>query len=332
VASRRTAARLTAFGLAAALVLSACGDAFHPAAATVNGARITDAQLEDAIPVFRLLGALQSVGCGTPAPSERPLAACARLVLTQLIQQRVVLPFGQSHHVSVSDSELDRLLGPIRNDPRVVQARQTGVTFERLRGYVRSLVLFGRTQLVVAREQVPDSELRALYDQQKLSFTSVHVAHIVVGSQAEAAKLAARATPENFAHLAKRFSTEVTTKDNGGDLGTFPAPRNLEIAQAALQVAPGEIAGPVQTQSGWELIHLIAVKVTPFEQVRDQLLAQVARQAFSDWLRGELRRADVEVNPRYGRFDPGSDEVVPVCSTATAPPAGACARHSPSAP
>jgi hypothetical protein len=76
----------------------------------------------------------------------------------------------------------------------------------------------------------------------------------------------------------------------------------------------------VHTQFGWHVIELISAKVTPFEQVKSQLVAQQGGGAFVQWLKGRLSSAKVEVNPRYGRFDRSTGNVVPITSTATGQP------------
>jgi hypothetical protein len=53
----------------------------------------------------------------------------------------------------------------------------------------------------------------------------------------------------------------------------------------------------------------------PFEEVRDQLAAQQGGQIFNDWLAERYRAIDVEVNPRYGRLDPATGDILPVRST-----------------
>src|SRR5581483_3488592 len=55
----------------------------------------------------------------------------------------------------------------------------------------------------------------------------------------------------------------------------------------------------------------------PFSQVRDKLVQQLAAQAFAVWLRGRLASADISVNPKYGRLDTSTGEIVPIRSTTT---------------
>jgi hypothetical protein len=46
---------------------------------------------------------------------------------------------------------------------------------------------------------------------------------------------------------------------------------------------------------------------------------QQSQQAFSEWLRRATRVADVEVNPRFGRFEAATARICPITSTADAP-------------
>jgi SurA-like protein len=48
----------------------------------------------------------------------------------------------------------------------------------------------------------------------------------------------------------------------------------------------------------------------------DQAAAQQAQAAFNRWMIRKLANVEVEVNPRYGRFDPRTGSVVAITSTA----------------
>jgi len=48
----------------------------------------------------------------------------------------------------------------------------------------------------------------------------------------------------------------------------------------------------------------------------DPQAVQTRSKIFSDWLNEQVARADVEVNPRYGRFDPKNGQICAVTSTA----------------
>ena len=62
---------------------------------------------------------------------------------------------------------------------------------------------------------------------------------------------------ENFAALAKQFSSDTSNKDQGGDLGWFGRGRMVKpFEDAAFALRPGELSGIVETQFGFHIIKL----------------------------------------------------------------------------
>jgi len=319
--------RLLAPVVALALGLTACGDAFHRPAALVNGLRISDDELRAEVPLTKVLAALsrQSGPCGAGAQGESARATCSRVALGLLIELDVVRPFADRHGVSVSEREISDTIERVRDpssglgsDQLDALLKRYGVTGGGFRRLVREQRFLGGVREAVAAATLTEGQLRAAYEQHKLDFTELHAAHILVGTEQEADRISAQVTPENFAELAKKFSIDRGSGEQGGDLGTIPAGRlDTQFVQGALALSPGEISKPVQTQFGWHIIRLISVHTQPFEEVRDQLLAGLSDQAFNAWLTRQYRDGDIDVNPRYGRFDPASGGVVPLNSTST---------------
>src|SRR5262249_55493084 len=115
---------------------------------------------------------------------------------------------------------------------------------------------------------------------------TIHARHMLFsGDDAEAQALKARArvlAGESFASVAKEVSADVATKNDGGDLGTFPRGRMMAaFDEAAFALEVGKISGPVKTDRG---VHLILVEShdpasqTPFEAVQDKLAAELLRE------------------------------------------------------
>lgn len=326
--------RLLAVGIAAAFVLAACSVA-RPPAAVIDGEPITDTQLAGDIARFELLASLTGGACGQPVRNETPESACARFTLSNLILESLVRKYATDHGVRVPDSTvsgaLEDLEGSVGLEAVEAALDDGGFTKEDLRTFAARLLLFGEVQSAVAAEEVTDQELRKIYEESQPQYTQFHSAHILVETEAEAFEIRGRATAENFARLAMRFSIDPGASENGGDLGTVPATAGFDPAflDAALALQPGEISQPVQTQFGWHVIHLISVDVTPFERVRQQLLDQASAQAFDDWLSDRLVSAEIVVNPKYGRLDEATGRVVPIRSTATGTPASPGPASSP---
>jgi parvulin-like peptidyl-prolyl isomerase len=181
----------------------------------------------------------------------------------------------------------------------------------------------------VVADRLDDETLRAAYEEQLASFTTVEVAHILVEDPADAERIAAEVTPETFAELAERESIDTASGANGGSLGSFSqagfeAQFIPEFVDAALALDAGEISAPVQSEFGWHVIYLVRSDVAPFEDVRDQLLAEQTPTVFDAWFREQVDATQIDVNPRFGRYDLETFEVVPVRSTADEP-AGATA-------
>ncbi|HXF57534.1 MAG TPA: peptidylprolyl isomerase [Actinomycetota bacterium] len=315
-------ARALVLAVVAAVLLAACE---RPPAAVVGGARITDAQLAHDVKLFRFLAELNASGCGQPVEGESAESACARFTLQNLIQEEVAKAYALERGIAVGAARvggtLSRLEAALGGPGALAERlRAAGLTRGDLRELVRRLLLFEEVRRAVVRETVTDEELRRAYEERRTAFTTLHAAHILLGTRREAEQLAARTTSGNFAANARHFSTDRASAR--GDLGEVPASQfDPAFVEAALALRPGEISGSVRTRFGWHLIRLISVHVTPFEEVRDRLLEEEAGRAFDAWMRKRLGATAVELNPRFGVFDVASGVVLPIRSTSTSSPA-----------
>lgn len=110
----------------------------------------------------------------------------------------------------------------------------------------------------------------------------------------------------DFAQLAKEYSDDPGSKDNGGSLGTMPIDyfKNSmvkEFVDASLALKPGEISKPVKSQFGYHVIKLESRK-TPtgeeykekYREIEDQLLYQKAEYdpKYREWLDGVFKKAE----------------------------------------
>ncbi|HEY8516942.1 MAG TPA: SurA N-terminal domain-containing protein [Candidatus Binatia bacterium] len=87
----------------------------------------------------------------------------------------------------------------------------------------------------------------------------------------------------DFAELAKEYSDDVGSKENGGDLGFFPRGRMTPaFEEAAFSLEPGEISEIVETPFGLHLVRVDEVREErekPLDEVRDEIVQALKKEA-----------------------------------------------------
>jgi parvulin-like peptidyl-prolyl isomerase len=310
--------------LLALISLSACSDLLTTAAATVDGRKIEEDRFVRELD-FLLADPRFAQQLATGQQGELQRKELARQYLTFLIHQQVVHAYADEHDVEVQGQEVDALFEQQISELGGPEAfagllRTTNASESDVRSLLEEQVLREGVAEAVVEEQLTEDQLRQTYEDRALEFSQVHVAHILVESEEEARDILERATPETFGQLAQRFSLDTGSAPNGGDLGVQrPADLVQPFADATLEIPVGEVGGPVQTEFGWHLIHVIDRQTQPFESVRDSLLQELRGQVFTDWLIEQVQGAEIRVNPRYGYFDDATGSVRERTSTSPLP-------------
>jgi foldase protein PrsA len=312
--------------LALGLILASCGSAVAPAA-TLGGTDITDEQLAHEMDVFSFLSGLSQQPCGTVDGDENVDAACARFSLSNLIQEHFVGVYATDHDLSVTDAQIQKTIeqldGNVGKKAVDDQLAQHHLTRADLTDIARRILLFGEVQTAVTEDQISDADLRQLYQDKILDYTTIQVDHILVKTKAEAQAAydqvtAPGATEKTFLALAKKISIDPSAKQNGGSLGSAVASTYVpEFGEAAVALEPGEISKPVHSQFGWHVIRMVKKDVQSFDSAKQALIDSRSTTVFNDWLRARIKAEGVDINPKYGRFDPETFEVTRISSTET---------------
>jgi parvulin-like peptidyl-prolyl isomerase len=133
-------------------------------------------------------------------------------------------------------------------------------------------------------------------------------------ARAEELKRKARAGAD-FAQLARQHSDDPSSREKGGDLGSFTRnshPRAFDDAAFALK--PGTVGEVVETDYGYHVIKVFAhdqpraqtlAEATP--EIRRRLLAEREARNLTDWLKETRRKAQVRINEPF-RFGALKDE------------------------
>jgi peptidyl-prolyl cis-trans isomerase D len=155
---------------------------------------------------------------------------------------------------------------------------------------------------LAAQVEIPAEEVRQVYEQNPARFSAPEerqAKHILVSVPADAsaeAKAAAKskidellkqaqAHPDQFGELARKYSQDPGSSENGGDLGFLVRGATKKPFDDALfGMKEGEIAGPVATEFGYHLIKLEAIRggsAQPFEQVRPMIESELKKMRAS---------------------------------------------------
>jgi parvulin-like peptidyl-prolyl isomerase len=140
---------------------------------------------------------------------------------------------------------------------------------------------------------VTEDELRQAYGQETTGDKTATVRHILIMTQGknEQEKAAARTEIEgllakakagaDFAELAKQYTQDTGSKENGGLYEDFPRGRMVKpFEDAAFSVPVGELSGVVETQYGYHILKVIERKkeTRPFDEVRSELEERLKKQ------------------------------------------------------
>lgn len=149
--------------------------------------------------------------------------------------------------------------------------------------------------------RVTGSELKEYYQQSRERYRvpgsqeEVRVRHILLSLKPEAAederaeirrrmegiREEALKPGADFAELARKYSEDSGTREQGGDLGFFPRGRLIkEFEDAAFSLSPGEISEVVETSYGYHLLQVTErkpVEYQSFDQVKKEIEAELLR-------------------------------------------------------
>jgi foldase protein PrsA len=302
--------RLIWLFLAVALAAAACSSG-GPLVATVDG---EDVRLSEVEALFA--GEPDTVGSDMFAG-----------YLQTLIVHKLVVSGAEELGVTIGEDDINAKLEEIRT-----QVEASGQELEAAaaaQGFsMDAVTMIAEEQAIqeqvgatlVADAPAPtDDEIQAAYNAGLQSYATVCASHILVETEEEA--IAARErldAGEAFADVATEISLDTGSAANGGDLGCAVAATYVpEFALAAIDAEIGVPTDPVQSQFGYHVILVDEREVLTLDDVRIEILAQIAQQqeveVLNEWVLDLVTNADVTVEEEYGSWEssPTGPGVVP---------------------
>lgn len=260
-------------------------------------------------------------------------------VFQDLVTQALIAKAAEKEGIRLSDRDLDREIEKLV-DEQVKQERERAAQGKPLNDREFEMIIRNSVGKSVAewREELKQSWeprkplLRQSLLEQKLmekvakvpnpsddelkrSFDLLTIRHILVSTDKRTEEQARKRAEEilqklhsgaDFARIAKEFSDDPGSKQNGGSLGAIPRSQLFifapEFTKAVEALQPGQMSGLVKTQFGFHIIRLDSVKPNvpaDFDKKKEEYAKQYVesqRQAkWQQYLAGLRRTAKVEI-------------------------------------
>lgn len=270
---------------------------YDPVVAVVNGEKIKRSELYSAL-------YLQS----------------GRDTLDSLITERLILQEGKKCGISVSDEEIDAEIDSVVGEYFMGDEEQFNSYLEQ-QGYSVDLfrddlrVNLMAKKIVTADLEISEEEAREYFKENQEKFDipeQVKARHILVETEEEARKMISRLEKgEDFAELAKKYSQDPGSKEQGGDLGFFSRGEMAkEFEEAAFALKDGERSAPVKTYHGYHVIETLEHKegrAVTYEEVEDKVKEAIRDEQIPLLLQELITRLRTEALIDYRDLAAGKD-------------------------
>lgn len=260
---------------------------------------------------------------------QQRLEEIRRQMLNMMIDEELIKQEAQKLKITVSERDLDLAIQDVMRKNNLTLAQLE----EALRQEGKSLEDYKETMLkpqllrlrviniqVRSRINISDEEIRAYYQKNLRALGAdarIHARHIVLAipPDAKAPQVAERKLfaleliekikkGQDFAKLAKLYSHDATTREDGGDLGYFSRGGTLppNVEDIVFKLKKGEISSPISTEKGFYIVQILDRKESSartFDEVKDELREQIYGQkmekATTAWLAEVRKRSYLDI-------------------------------------
>jgi len=236
------------------------------------------------------------------------LKAGGKQLLDRLIEQKLIQQAAKEKGVTVSEQQVEEQVKEMKQQfggesSFQMYMDQFGITEDMLKDDIRHQLLM--EEILGPEIEVTEEEIKEYFEENKEFLgepEQVKARHILVETEEQAHEILAKLKQgESFEDLAKQYSTDEASKDNGGDLGYFGRGEMVaEFEEVAFSLKPGETSKPVKTQFGYHIIKVEdhkEARPAVFEEKKEEIETILRQQKINEkkdaWLNELREKADV---------------------------------------
>ncbi|TYS50054.1 peptidylprolyl isomerase [Bacillus infantis] len=231
--------------------------------------------------------------------------------LDALVTDKIIEMEAKKEKITISDKEKEEELKNLKEsyggeEGFKAALEQSGVTEA---GIAEDIEKYLKTEkLLEPQIDLKEEEIKAYFDENKDQFAQqeqVKASHILVEDEAAAKEIKSKLDKgEDFAELAKEYSTDASNAESGGELGYF-GKGEMEAAfeEAAFAMKANEISGPVKTDYGYHIIKVEdkkeakeAVYEDSKEAAKKALFDERMQTEYYNWLEEKKEEYKIEKN------------------------------------
>lgn len=230
-------------------------------------------------------------------------------VLDTLITNKIVELEAKKEEVSVSEdaiqAEYDELADSYGGEESLQAALEAnGLTEQSVKDNIRMYQL--TKNVIAASIDISDEEVAQYFEDNKDSYgqkEEVVASHILLEDEATAKDVLAKINAgEDFSELAKTYSIDSTTNEDGGEIGYISRGQmDEQFEEVAFGLEKGSISDIVQTSEGYHIIKVtdkVPAEEAVFEDVKDEVYATMLEERineeYASWLAEKQEQYKIE--------------------------------------
>lgn len=230
-------------------------------------------------------------------------------VLSMLIENKIIELESDKEKITISQKDIDdeyQIYAEAYGGEEGLNSllTQNGMNEADLKADIENYIKIEK--LLESRIEITDEEIKTYFDENKESFNQpeqVKASHILVEDEETANVVAEKlAAGEDFAELAKEYSTDTTNAESGGDLGFFGKGTMVEeFEKVAFSMDLGTVSDPVKTDYGYHIIKVTdkkeakeAVLEDHKEEIKEMLFNEKVQTEYTNWIEEKRKEYEIE--------------------------------------